>query len=159
MEKLQLKVKRLDNCHDLPRYATSGSAGMDLTAGISEPLTIAAGKRSRVKTGLIIEIPPGYEGQLRPRSGLADKAGLSLTNCVGTIDSDYRGEVQVLMINHGDADYTIEPGERIAQLVVMPVPKVEIVEVAELSDSHERGAGGFGSTGKSMQALSAAKKA
>jgi len=157
MAKITLKVKRLANCHSLPRYATSGSAGMDLTAGIKEPLTIDAGKRTRVPTGIIVEIPEGYEGQVRPRSGLADRAGLSLTNCVGTIDSDYRGEVQLLMINHGHESYTIEPGERIAQLLITPVPQVEIVEVDELADSAERGAGGFGSTGKTMEALSTAK--
>lgn len=153
MGTIALKVKRLAHCHDLPRYATSGSAGLDLTAGIASPLTIEPGKRCRVPTGLIVEIPEGHEGQLRPRSGLADKAGLSLTNCVGTIDSDYRGEVQLLMINHGDAPYSIEPGERIAQLLVVPVPRVEVVEVDEVEATLERGVGGFGSTGRTMQAL------
>ena len=152
MESVTLKVKRLAHCHDLPRYATPGAAGLDLTAAISAPLTLEAGSRSRVPVGIIIEIPPGYEGQVRPRSGLADKAGLSLTNCVGTIDCDYRGEVQVLMINHGDKSYTIQPGERIAQLMIVPIPRVEVTEVDELTES-DRGAGGFGSTGKTMQAL------
>jgi dUTP pyrophosphatase len=146
--KIQLKVKRLPHCRALPQYATGGSAGLDLVNALTEAKTLAAGDRCRIPTGIIVEIPAGYEGQVRPRSGLADKAGISLTNCVGTIDSDYRGEVQVLVINHGDKPYTFEPGERIAQLLVTPVPHVEVIEVEELSDSVERGAGGFGSTGR-----------
>src|SRR3989442_10772466 len=113
MEPVRLKVKRLSHCRDLPRYATSGSAGLDLTAAISEPMPLEPGKRTRIPTGIVLEIPPGYEGQVRPRSGLAAKAGITLTNCVGTIDSDYRGEVQVLAINLGQEIYTFEPGERI----------------------------------------------
>jgi dUTP pyrophosphatase len=150
-----LRVKRLPHCHDLPRYATPGSAGMDLTAGIVEPYTLEPGHRYAMPTGIIIEVPPHYEGQVRPRSGLAFKAGISLTNCVGTIDSDYRGEVKVLLINHGEKAYTFEPGERIAQLLIAPVPRVELMEVNELSDTAERGAGGFGSTGRSMLTTSA----
>lgn len=146
--KVQLKVKRLPHCRALPKYATGGSAGLDLVNALTEPKILAAGDRCRIPTGIIVEIPVGYEGQVRPRSGLADKAGISLTNCVGTIDSDYRGEVQVLVINHGDKPYTFEPGERIAQLLVTPVPQVEVIEVEELSDSAERGDGGFGSTGR-----------
>ncbi len=148
MELLKLKVKRLPHCQDLPRYATKGSAGLDLTCAIAEPLTLPAGKRTRIPTGIVLEIPPGYEGQVRPRSGLAAKAGITLTNCVGTIDSDYRGEVMVLVVNLGEEPYTFEPGERIAQLVVMPVPRVEVVEVDELTEAEERGANGFGSTGR-----------
>jgi len=148
MSKVQLKVKRLPHCRALPSYATGGSAGLDLVNALTEAKVLAAGDRCRIPTGIIVEIPVGYEGQVRPRSGLADKAGISLTNCVGTIDSDYRGEVQVLVINHGDKPYTFEPGERIAQLLVTPVPQVEVIEVEELSDSAERGAGGFGSTGR-----------
>jgi dUTP pyrophosphatase len=155
MEPITLKVKRLPNCKDLPRYATPGSAGMDLTAGIDAPVTLEPGKRTGIPTGLVLEIPHGYEGQVRPRSGLAFKAGISLTNCVGTIDSDYRGEVVVLAINHGDKPYTFEPGERIAQLLITPVPQVQIVEVTD-TNSSERGEGGFGSTGKTM--LGAATK-
>jgi dUTP pyrophosphatase len=147
-QKVTLKVKRLPHCHDLPKYATAGSAGMDLTAAIAKPVTLEAGERTRIPCGIVVEIPVGYEGQVRPRSGLADKAGISLTNCVGTIDSDYRGEVQVLVINHGAKAYTFEPGERVAQLLITPVPQVEIVEVEELAASHERGEGGFGSTGR-----------
>ncbi len=143
-----LKVKRLPHCKALPKYATAGSAGLDLTNALAEAVILQPGERCRIPIGIIVEIPVGYEGQVRPRSGLADKAGISLTNCVGTIDSDYRGEVQVLVINHGDKPYTFEPGERIAQLLITPVPRVEIVEVDELADSAERGAGGFGSTGR-----------
>lgn len=157
MDKLTLKVKRLPNCRNLPQYATPGSAAMDLTAGIDTPYTLEPGKRHAIPTGIIIEIPVGFEGQVRPRSGLAAKAGISLTNCVGTIDSDYRGEVAVLLINHGENPYTIEPGERIAQLLLSPVPPVEVVEVTELSSGGERGAGGFGSTGR--KELSSAGKA
>ncbi len=148
MNPVTLKVKKLPNCKALPQYATSGSAGMDLTAALDQPLTFAAGARGRVPTGIVVEIPEGFEGQVRPRSGLADRAGLSLTNCVGTIDSDYRGEVIALVINHGDQPYTIEPGERIAQLVILPVPRVEIIEVDELSDGNQRGDKGFGSSGR-----------
>ncbi len=148
MEVIQLKVKRLAHCRDLPRYATSGSAGLDLTAAISEQLTLDPGRRTAIPTGIVLEIPAGYEGQIRPRSGLAAKAGVTLTNCVGTVDSDYRGEVKVLVINLGQLPYRFEPGERIAQLVVMPVPQVEVIECAELSLPDQRGAGGFGSTGR-----------
>jgi dUTP pyrophosphatase len=146
-----LKVKRLPHCKALPKYATAGSAGLDLTNALAEAVTLQPGERCRIPIGIIVEIPVGYEGQVRPRSGLADKAGISLTNCVGTIDSDYRGEVQVLVVNHGQAPYTFEPGERIAQLLVTPVPQVEVVEVEELSQSNERGDGGFGSTGRLTQ--------
>lgn len=149
MNPVTLKVKRLPHCRDLPRYATPGAAGMDLTAAIGEKLTLEPGKRVGIPTGLVLEIPVGYEGQVRPRSGLAAKAGISLTNCVGTIDSDYRGEVVVLAINHGETAYTFEPGERIAQLLITPVPRVEVVEVEEINSS-ERGEGGFGSTGRQM---------
>lgn len=147
-EEVLLKIKKLPHCVSLPSYATAGSAGMDLTAAIKEPITLPSGSRRRIPCGISLEIPQGYEGQVRPRSGLADKAGISLTNCVGTIDSDYRGEVQVLIINHGENAYTFEPGERIAQLVIMPVPMVKVEVVDELAESKERGEGGFGSTGK-----------
>ncbi len=149
---IQLKVKRLPHCRDLPRYATDGSAGLDLTAAIEEPITLEPGKRTGVPTGIIIQIPEGYEGQVRPRSGLAARAGITLANCVGTIDSDYRGEVVVLAINLGEEAFTFLPGERIAQLLVVPVPRVEVVEVEEIEET-ERGSGGFGSTGR--QALTA----
>jgi dUTP pyrophosphatase len=154
VDTVTLKVKRLAHCKDLPKYATPGSAGMDLSAAIDEPFTLEAGQRHTMPTGIIVEIPAHFEGQVRPRSGLAFKAGISLTNCVGTIDSDYRGEVKVLLINHGDKAYTFEPGERIAQLLITPVPQVEVVEVDELSETAERGAGGFGSTGRMLLASS-----
>jgi len=147
-----LKVKKLAHCQGLPTYATSGSAGLDLTAAIDKPLTLPARTRTRIPTGIIVAIPYGYEGQVRPRSGLADRAGLSLTNCVGTIDSDYRGEIIVLMINHSDEPYTFEPGERIAQLVLVATPKVSVREVEEIDNNNERGAGGFGSTGRTLLA-------
>lgn len=158
MDKVTLKVKKLPHCHDLPRHATPGSAGMDLTAAIDKPYKLEAGKRFAMPTGLIIEVPFGYEGQVRPRSGLAFKAGISLTNCVGTIDSDYRGEVKVLLINHGEEAYTFEPGERIAQLLITPVPQVEVLEVNEITETEERGAGGFGSTGRSMLVAGSEKR-
>jgi dUTP pyrophosphatase len=150
MNEVKLKVKRLAHCKALPGYATAGSAGLDLCAAIEEPLTISPNQRMRVPTGIIIAVPDGYEGQVRARSGLADKAGISLTNGIGTIDSDYRGEVQVLVINHGATDYVFQPGERIAQLVLVPVPKVEIEEVDDLGATTARGGGGFGSTGQSF---------
>lgn len=152
-ENIPLKVKRLTHCKALPSYATEGSAGLDLSAGIDSPMTIAPGARDKIPTGIIVEIPPGYEGQVRPRSGLAARAGITLTNCVGTIDSDYRGEVQILVINLGEHPYTFEPGERIAQLIIKPVPRVEVIEVSELSHSAERGDGGFGSTGRVVEHL------
>lgn len=132
--------------HDLPRYETGGSAGMDLRANIEEPLTLSPLERQLVPTGLFIELPQGYEAQVRPRSGLAFKKGLSLVNTPGTIDSDYRGEIKVIMINLSGEAQTITPGERIAQMVIARYEQVDWDEVETLSDS-ERGAGGFGSTG------------
>ena len=132
----------------LPAYETPGSAGMDIRAAVSEgqPISIRPGKRALVPTGFIFEIPPGYEVQVRPRSGLALKNGITCLNTPGTIDSDYRGEVQVLLINHGDERFVIERGMRIAQLVVAPVVQAG-VEERELASMTDRGAGGFGSTG------------
>lgn len=147
MTKIQVKVEKMPHCKELPRYATPGAAGMDLTFASDEPLSVGPGKRAKLPTGIKLEIPVGYEAQVRPRSGLAAKAGISLTNCVGTIDCDYRGEVMVLIINHGEETYTFSPGERIAQMVIVPVPVVELVEVDRVADT-ERGEGGFGSTGK-----------
>jgi dUTP pyrophosphatase len=146
MDTIALKVKRLPHCHAMPAYASQGAAGMDLSAAIDDEVTLEAGARMRIPTGIEIEVPPGFQGQVVPRSGLADRAGISLTNCVGTIDSDYRGEVQVLLINHGSAPYTFKRGERIAQLVLIPIPRVEVLAVEELSQS-VRDRGGFGSTG------------
>ncbi|MGV1831369.1 dUTP diphosphatase [Agrobacterium vitis] len=133
---------------ELPAYETAGAAGMDLRAAVTEaePLTLAPGKRALVPTGLIMEIPQGFEAQIRPRSGLAFKNGITCLNTPGTIDSDYRGEVKVLLINLGDEDFTITRGMRIAQMVIAPVTQVQVIEVTETSDT-VRGAGGFGSTG------------
>ena len=129
---------------DLPAYATPGSAGMDLRA--AEPCTLQPMERAAVPTGLKVAIPDGWEGQIRPRSGLAYRQGLSIPNAPGTIDSDYRGELKVLLINLGEAPIDIERGMRIAQMLITPAPQAEIQVVADLEDT-ERGADGFGSTG------------
>lgn len=132
----------------LPAYETSGAAGMDLRAAIDEdePLVLLAGGRAAVPTGLAIAVPEGYEAQVRPRSGLALRSGVTQANAPGTIDSDYRGEVQVILINHGDEKVTIRRGDRIAQLILAPVARARWVEVESLGDTG-RGDGGFGSTG------------
>ncbi|MFB9949873.1 dUTP diphosphatase [Rhizobium puerariae] len=133
---------------DLPSYETSGAAGMDLRAAVEEgsPLTIAPGKRVLVPTGFIFEIPDGFEGQVRPRSGLAFKHGITCVNTPGTIDSDYRGEVKVLLINLGEEDFVITRGMRIAQMVIAPATQARIAEITQTTAT-TRGAGGFGSTG------------
>jgi dUTP pyrophosphatase len=130
----------------VPKYMSAGAAGLDLASAADEPITVAAGARVAVPTGLAFEIPQGFEGQVRPRSGLARKVGLTVVNAPGTIDSDYRGEVQVLLINLGDAPHVIQPGDRIAQLIIAPVSFAELEEVGSLSDT-ARGTGGFGHTG------------
>jgi dUTP pyrophosphatase len=132
----------------LPTYETAGAAGVDLRAALPEDrkIILLPGKRVLVPTGLIFEIPAGFEGQVRPRSGLALKHGITCLNTPGTIDSDYRGEVQVLLINHGEEDFAITRGMRIAQLVIAPVIQARIEERVELAET-SRGAGGFGSTG------------
>jgi dUTP pyrophosphatase len=131
----------------VPRYMSALAAGLDLAAAIDAPITIAPGQRHAIDTGLAFAIPAGYEGQVRPRSGLALKHGVTLVNSPGTIDADYRGTVKVIAINHGHEPFVVNPGERIAQLVIAPVTQAELVEVTELSAT-ERGAGGFGSTGR-----------
>lgn len=145
-----LKVKQLSHARDLPlpAYETAGAAGMDLRAAIPEdtPLTMASGGRDAVPTGLVLEIPAGFEGQVRPRSGLALKHGITCLNAPGTIDSDYRGEVKVILANLGSEDFTVTRGMRIAQLVIAPAPQVQIVGITEPSGT-ARGSGGFGSTG------------
>ncbi len=142
-----LRVKRVGPVEvPLPRYATPGSAGLDLCAAIDQPVFLAPGARCKIGTGLAIEIPPGYEGQVRARSGLADKHGIGMVNGLGTIDSDYRGELALLLVNHGHKEVKIEPLMRCGQLVIAPVVQAEIVEVAELGET-EREAGGFGHTG------------
>ena len=130
----------------VPRYMTAGAAGLDLVAALDAPVAIAPGARAAVGTGLAVAIPGGWEGQVRPRSGLAREHGLSVLNAPGTIDSDYRGEVIVLLVNLGDREVRVETGQRIAQLVIAPAIQAEVEVVAELPPT-ARGAGGFGSTG------------
>lgn len=132
--------------HPLPSYETDGASGMDLRSFLSTPVTLKSLERALIPTGLFIEIPIGFEGQVRPRSGMAIKHGISLVNCVGTIDSDYRGELKIPVINLSSVAYTIEDGERIAQLVIASYERVTTVAVLELTQT-ERGKGGFGSTG------------
>lgn len=145
-----LNIKRLSHAEGLPlpAYATPHAAGMDLVAAIpeSDPVVLNIGQRALIPTGLIFEIAAGFEGQVRPRSGLALKHGVTVLNSPGTIDSDYRGEVQVILINHGQAPFTIERGMRIAQLVIAPVTTMKVLEVDDMSVT-TRGSGGFGSTG------------
>lgn len=137
----------------LPSYQSKGAAGLDLVAALDtqHPLTLAPGARALIPTGLVLELPAGYEAQVRPRSGLALNYGIAVLNSPGTIDSDYRGEVGVVLANLGHAPFEIRRGERIAQLVVHPVARAELVEVREVGDT-KRGDGGFGSTGKSHRA-------
>ena len=132
---------------ELPSYATPGAAGCDLRAAVAEPLTLPAGERTLVPTGICVAIPEGYEGQVRMRSGLAIRHGLSLLNAPGTIDSDYRGEIRVILANLGAEPVTIARGDRIAQLVIAPVVRARLDRVSELPAT-ERHEGGFGSTGK-----------
>lgn len=145
---ITLPIQQLDHGKDLPlpRYETDGAAGMDICAALSQPLTINPMEREAVPTGLAMAIPQGYEIQVRPRSGLAYKHGLTVANAPGTIDSDYRGEVKVILINLGDAPVEITHGMRIAQLVLAPVAMAAPKIVNQLDDT-DRGAGGFGSTG------------
>ena len=145
---MKVRVRRLDHGTDLPlpSPASAGSAGADLRAAIVEPLTLSPGDHALVPTGLQLELPAGTEAQVRPRSGLAMRHGVTVLNSPGTIDSDYRGEIGVLLINHGREPFTVQRGERIAQLVVARVEAVEWQEAPDLSAS-ERGAGGFGSSG------------
>ena len=147
---MNLPIKRLPHNSDLPlpAYETADSAGMDLRAAVPEdaPLVIRPGDRFAVPTGLSMAIPRGFEGQVRPRSGLALKSGITCLNTPGTVDSDYRGEVKVILINLGAEDFTVRRGDRIAQMVIAPVIQAVVVEVSDL-DETARGAGGFGSTG------------
>jgi dUTP pyrophosphatase len=147
---ISVAVQRLAHGADLalPRYETDGAAGMDLLAAVpdAEPMVLAPGARALVPTGLAIALPHGFEAQVRPRSGLAAKNGVTVLNSPGTIDCDYRGEVKVILINHGPEAVTITRGTRIAQMVVAPVTRAEFAEVENL-DETTRGAGGFGSTG------------
>ncbi len=143
-----MKIKIVNqSAHSLPEYATSLSAGMDLRANIQENITLKPLERKLVPTGLFIELPQGYEAQIRPRSGLAIKKGITVLNSPGTIDADYRGEICVILINLSNEDFIIENGERICQMVISAHSQVEWVEVKVLNET-ERGAGGFGHTGK-----------
>ena len=142
---MQIKIINKSS-HQLPHYETEASAGMDLRANISEPITLKPLERSIVKTGVFIELPVGYEAQVRPRSGLAAKKGITVLNAPGTIDADYRGEIGVILVNLSNEAFTIENGERIAQLVIAKHERAQWEEVKELSKT-DRGAGGFGSTG------------
>ncbi|MBN1976479.1 MAG: dUTP diphosphatase [Anaerolineae bacterium] len=148
MTELGVEVQTLPHAEglSLPTYATPGSAGMDVCAAVGESLVLEPGQRCLVPTGLRIALPPGYEAQIRPRSGLAIREGITVANAPGTVDSDYRGEVRVGLVNLGGAPYTIRRGDRIAQMVVAPVTRVAWRPVASLDDT-ERGAGGVGSTG------------
>lgn len=143
---MEIKViNKSDN--PLPRYETAQSAGMDIRAYLPESITLKPLQRAMVPSGLFFALPPGYEAQVRPRSGLAAKHGVTVLNTPGTIDADYRGEVKIILINLSDAPFEIEPGMRVAQIVVAPVTQATWKVVEQLEDS-ERGAGGFGSTGK-----------
>ena len=147
MQKINLKIQKLDEKVTVPCYQTEGAAGMDLCAFLNEPVTLKSLERKLIPTGLKMELPQGYEAQVRPRSGMSIKHGITLVNCVGTIDEDYRGELCVPVINLSTEEFTIQNGDRIAQMIISPVTKADISVVTELSDT-QRGEGGFGSTGK-----------
>jgi len=146
---IRVAVKPLKNAVGLklPSYATSQSAGMDLTAALEEALELGPGERALIPTGLSIALPKGYEAQIRPRSGLAINHGVTVLNTPGTIDADYRGEIKVILINHGQEPYTVQRGVRIAQMVVERFSHVDWQIVNDIDDNSERGEGGFGSTG------------
>ena len=148
---IKVELQRLEHAEGLPlpAYQTAEAAGLDLVAAVPDgaPVTLAPGQYALVPTGLAIALPPGHEAQVRPRSGLAAKHGVTVLNSPGTIDADYRGEIKVILINHGTAPFVINRGERIAQMVVAPVVQAALVPVVTLS-STDRGAGGFGSTGR-----------
>ena len=143
---MEVKIVNKSN-HRLPEYATSGSAGMDLKANTTEPIVLGPLERQMIPTGLYIALPEGYEAQVRPRSGLAAKYGVTVANSPGTVDADYRGEIKVILINLSNEKFVVNPGDRIAQMVVARYERVEWNEVATL-DETERGEGGFGHTGQ-----------
>jgi dUTP pyrophosphatase len=146
---ITLEIKKISktNKNTLPTYQTKCAAGMDLQAAIKEKIMIDPGKIELVPTGISISLPSGHEAQIRPRSGLAAKFGVTVLNSPGTIDSDYRGEIKVILINHGDKKFEINDGDRIAQMIIAPVIQAVVIEVEEL-DTTDRGTGGFGSTGR-----------
>jgi len=150
MKNINIKIKRISKEFKdipLPEYATEGSAGMDIRAAISEPVIVKMGEIVIVPTNLSVEIPQGYEIQVRPRSGLAAKHGIGILNSPGTVDSDYRGEIKIILINFGKEDFTILKGERVAQLIISRVFRADLIEEKSLNKS-KRGTGGFGHTGK-----------
>lgn len=149
---MKVGIKRLSHAQDLPlpHYATAGSAGLDLLAAVDQEITLAPGQRMAVPTGIAIELPHGVEAQVRPRSGLALNHGITCLNSPGTIDSDYRGEIKAILINHGQDAFRIARGHKIAQMVIARHEQAELVELESLSDS-ARGAGGFGSTGMTVK--------
>jgi dUTP pyrophosphatase len=151
MSTITVDVRRLPHGEGLalPSYQTAHAAGLDLLAAVPDdaPLVLPPGRHALIPTGLCVALPSGYEAQIRPRSGLAAKHGITVLNAPGTVDADYRGEVAVLLINHGDAPFTIRRGERIAQMVIAPVARAELVAAATLPETN-RGSGGFGSTGR-----------
>jgi len=144
--KLRLRIKKKDGNITLPEYRSLGASGMDIRAFIGEDLTIPSMGRVKIPTGLFLEVPEGCEAQIRPRSGLADKWGVTVLNAPGTIDSDYRGELEVILVNLGEESFTVKNGDRIAQMVISPVIRACLSETGFLSET-ERGNGGFGSTG------------
>jgi dUTP pyrophosphatase len=144
---IEIKVKKLRPHAIIPNYMTEHAAGMDLCTVIEAPVVLAPGERILLPTGLAMEIPPGYEGQVRPRSGLALKKGIALVNAPGTIDADYRGEIGIILINHGTEVVEFMPGDRIAQLIIAPVTRVSLIE-SEVLDDTTRSSGGFGHTGE-----------
>ncbi len=148
MDKITIEVKKLSGCEDLPlpQYMTPHAAGMDVCAAVDTEVVLQPGKRILIPTGIAIALPTGFEAQIRPRSGLAVKHGIGLLNAPGTIDADYRGEIKIIMINHGDEPFKVQRGDRIAQMVIHKVENTEWQSVDELPPS-DREAGGFGSTG------------
>lgn len=143
-----MKVKIINKSpYELPRYATGSSAGMDLKANLSEPVTLGSLERAVIPTGLFMELPEGFEAQVRPRSGLAAKFGVTVANSPGTVDADYRGELKVILVNLSGEPFVVNPGERIAQMVIARYERVEWKQTDQLSET-ERGTGGFGSTGR-----------
>jgi dUTP pyrophosphatase len=145
MKNIQLKIKRLSDI-PMPKYQSEHAAGMDLHAAVKETVVLQPGQSGLIPTGISISLPIGFEAQIRPRSGLALKNQISIVNTPGTVDADYRGEIGVILINHGKNSFTVNHGDRIAQMIINKIEKPEIVEVTEL-DETDRGAGGFGSTG------------
>ena len=143
----KILIKRLSKEVSLPKYETSGSSGMDLAAFVTAEVNIQPGKKAIIPTGLTLSIPKGYEVQIRPRSGLAAKYNISVLNTPGTVDSDYRGEIKIIIYNHGNKKFEIKNGDRVAQMILTPVLKFDFEEVKELSTTI-RGSGGFGSTGR-----------